>query len=67
MNEQDVSRSPDFQSTCSCQPDGPFCGACVYDEDGELIEAASAFSGESVFQSVLFHCRAEQRVLGRWL
>lgn len=24
---------------CICQPDGPFCGACAYDEDGELIEA----------------------------
>ena len=26
-------------TTCACAPDGPFCGACLYDEDGELIEA----------------------------
>ena len=24
---------------CRCAPDGPFCGACHYDEDGELVEA----------------------------
>lgn len=23
---------------CTCAPAGPFCGACAYDEDGELIE-----------------------------
>lgn len=22
---------------CVCFPDGPFCGACAYDEDGELV------------------------------
>lgn len=26
-------------TTCACAPGGPFCGACEYDEDGELIAA----------------------------
>lgn len=24
------------EEKCGCAPDGPFCGACAYDEDGEL-------------------------------